>query len=141
MASRIWRLARLASAPPWLLLTPAVQIFSRRHISIAFSRAFSARAAAPAPPSDAVDMSSTVNEMREFAVLHGISLKGLRLKADIFAAIQMHFGIFANVHAVPHSEDLKLQEDVVAASAPLEEKRDSQLKVVFLVSHKGPLSL
>ncbi len=61
--------------------------------------------------------------MREFAVLHGISLKGLRLKADIFAAIQMHFGVFANVHAAPHSEDLKLQEEVVAASAPWEDGR------------------
>ena len=68
MASRIWRLVRLASAPPWPLLTTAVQIFSRRHINVAFSRAFCASAAAPAPPSDTVDMSSTVTEMREFAV-------------------------------------------------------------------------
>jgi hypothetical protein len=63
--------------------------------------------------------------------MHGISLKGLRLKADMLAAIQMHFGVFAKVHAGAHPARLKLQEESVAA--PMEhEAADERLKVQFL---------
>ncbi len=83
-----------------------------------------------APSLSGVDMSSTVAELREFALLHGISLRGLRLKADIFAAIQMHFGVFVKVHAGAHSAGLKLQEEAsVPALENVEEDGDRQLKV------------
>jgi hypothetical protein len=129
MAARILRLARVASITAWPLAKMVVQNFPRRCTNLAFSRAFSLNIAAAAPQLDAVDMSSTVTEMREFAVLHGISLKGLRLKADIFAAIQMHFGVFVTVDAGAHSAGLKLQEEVAVAPPSWQEEGDSQLKV------------
>jgi hypothetical protein len=81
-------------------------------------------------------MSSTVPEMREFALHHGISLTGMRLKADIFAAIQMHFGVFASVHAgaraAAESAQVQLQEDNTVAAAPVEDECALQLKVWYL---------
>jgi hypothetical protein len=131
MAARILRLARVAPNTAWSLLAkPVLQNFPRRCANLAFSRAFSLNIATSAPPLDAVDMSSTVTEMREFAVLHGISLKGLRLKADIFAAIQMHVGVFVTVDAGAHSAGLKLQEEAAVAPPSWQEEGDSQLKVL-----------
>jgi hypothetical protein len=75
-----------------------------------------------------VDMSSTVVELREFALLHGVSLKGLRLKSDILAAIQMHFGVFARVDPGAHAAGLKLQQEN-ALAAPLVVDEGPLLKV------------
>jgi hypothetical protein len=129
MATRIFGLVRVGSRAAWPHVTSALQTFSHCRAPCAFSRAFSLNAAQTAPSLSGVDMSSTVAELREFALLHGISLRGLRLKSDIFAAIQMHFGVFVKVHAGAHSAGLKLQEESVPALETLEEDGDPQLKV------------
>jgi hypothetical protein len=128
MANRIWAIVHAGSRAIWPRVTAAT--LPHCFVPVVFSRAFSASAAAPAAQADCVDMSSTVKEMREFAYLHGISLKGLRLKSDVFAAIQMHFGVFVNVHAGAHSEGSKLQENIMVDDAPsAEEDGDVLLKV------------
>lgn len=129
MAARIFGLVRVVSRAAWPHVTSAFQTFSHCRAPCAFSRAFSLNATQTAPSLSGVDMSSTVAELREFALLHGISLRGLRLKSDIFAAIQMHFGVFVKVHAGAHSAGLKLQEDSVPALETVEEDGDRQLKV------------
>ncbi len=130
MAARAMRLARVASNAARPLVQPVPHSFTRCCANVTFSRAFSLNAPASAPPIGSVDLSSTVAEMRDFAILHGISLKGLRLKADIFAAIQMHFGVFVKVDAGAHSAGLKQQEEVAVAPSSWEEEGDLQLKVV-----------
>lgn len=129
MANRIWAIVHAGSRAIWPRVTAAT--LPHCFVPVVFSRAFSASAAAPAAQADCVDMSSTVKEMREFAYLHGISLKGLRLKSDVFAAIQMHFGVFVNVHAGAHSEGSKLQENIMVDDAPsAEEDGDVLLKTL-----------
>ena len=133
MAARISRLVlagscavRIGPCAAWPRRTGAVQL--RCFMPIAPSRAFSASVAAS--QAEGVDMSSTVTKMRDFALMHGISLKGLRLKADIFAAIQMHFGVFVKVHAGAHSAGLELQGETMVAAAPVEDEAvDERLNV------------
>ncbi len=129
MAARIFGLARVGSKAAWPHVTSAFQTFSHCHTPVAFFRAFSSNAIPATPSLDGVDLSSTVAQLRAFALLHGISLRGLRLKSDIFAAIQMHFGVFVKVHAGAHSAGLKPQEESAAAPEPVDEEGDLQLKV------------
>ena len=131
MAARLLCLARVGFSAAWL--RPAVPNLARCCAPTAFSRAFSSSGATSAKHSSGIDMSSTVPEMREFALHHGISLTGMRLKADIFAAIQMHFGVFASVHAgaraAAESAQVQLQEHNTVAAAPVEDECSLQLKV------------
>jgi hypothetical protein len=140
MANRILRIAQAVCRGAWPHVTAALQ--PRCFTPLVFSRALSAMAAAPEALVHGVDMSSTVTEMRDFARLHGISLKGLRLKSDVFAAIQMHFGVFVKVHAGAHSECLTMQENMMVNAEPVaDEEINVQLKVrlPFAVATPAPM--
>ena len=134
MAARLLGLARVGSSAAWPRLSLTIQNSARCCASTAFFRAFSVNGAASAAQSGGIDMSSTVPEMREFAVHHGISLKGMRLKSEVFAAIQMHFGVFAAVHAgaraAAESAQVQVQENNKVAAAAVEEEGSLQLKVL-----------
>lgn len=128
MACRILGIVQAGSRLTSHRLTAAIQ--PRSFMPVVFSRLFSVNTAASALQTDGVDMSSTVTEMRNFARLHGISLKGLRLKSDVFTAIQMHFGIFVTTHAGAPCQSTKLQENMmVNPEIKAVEECDVQLKV------------